>query len=70
MLQAIIPMYVMPYGDTSVPYKNFANSRAHDELTELEKYEFQKLMVHTISNPTGTSAITIDSELTATIKTK
>ena len=70
MLQAIIPMYVMPYGDTSVPYKKFANSKAHEELTELEKYEFQKLMVHTISNPAGTSAITIDSELTATIKTK
>lgn len=36
MLQAVIPMYIMPFMDTSRPYKNFIHSPLAEELTALE----------------------------------
>lgn len=68
MLQAVTPMYIMPFSDTSESYKKFAASDAHEGLTELEQSEFRRLMIHTISGPSGTLAITVDPELTEVIK--
>ena len=45
MLQAVIPMYMLPFRDTSRVYKNFIKGPYVEELTELEKRELESLMV-------------------------
>jgi hypothetical protein len=64
MLQAVVPMYIMPFMDTSKPYKAFVNSPIYDELTPREKQEIETLMVHKIVGPMGQFAIGVDRELT------
>ena len=64
MLQAVIPMFIMPFMDTSVPYKNFIHSPLAEELTELERNELEAVMVNKMVGPAGHLAITVDDELT------
>ena len=64
MLQAVIPMFIMPFMDTSVPYKNFIHSPLAEELTELEQKELEAVMVNKMVGPAGHLAITVDDELT------
>lgn len=68
MLQAMVPMYIMPFSDTSAPYRAFVDSPAANELTDLERKEMQALMVHKIVGPGGAWAITVDKELTEMAK--
>jgi len=63
MLQAVVPMYIMPKTDTSRPYKAFIQSPLVEELTELEQKELKSLMVNKIEGPGGKFAITIDEKL-------
>ena len=65
MIQAIVPSYIIPFMDTSATYKAFLKSAAHDQVTERERKELDKLMVHKIMGPAGMFAITVDEELTA-----
>ncbi len=64
MLQSVVPMYIMPFMDTSKPYKEFVSSPLNDELNAREKDELEALMVHKIVGPAGQFAIGIDRELT------
>ncbi|MBV7330709.1 phytanoyl-CoA dioxygenase family protein [Chloroflexi bacterium TSY] len=64
LLQAVLPMYIIPKTDTSRPYKAFLQSPLVDELTVLEQKELESLMVNKIEGPGGRYAITIDEELT------
>ena len=68
MLQAMVPMYIMPFSDTSATYKTFVDSPVTSELTTLEMKEIEALMVHRIVGPGGSWAITVDPELTALTK--
>jgi ectoine hydroxylase-related dioxygenase (phytanoyl-CoA dioxygenase family) len=68
MLQAVIPMFIMPFMDTSRPYKNFIHSPLVDELTELERQELEAVMVNKMVGPAGHLAITVDEELTDKIR--
>ncbi len=67
MLQAVIPMFIMPFMDTSRPYKDFIHSSLADELTELEHRELESVMVNKMVGPQGHLAITVDDELTERI---
>ena len=67
MLQAVIPMFIMPFMDTSRPYKDFIHSSLTDELTELEHRELESVMVNKMVGPQGHLAITVDDELTERI---
>ena len=69
MLQAVIPMYMLPFRDTSRVYKQFINGPFVEELTELEKRELESLMVSRMLSPDGPLAITVDDELTERIRT-
>ena len=60
ILQAMIPMYVMPKNDTSVDYKKFIHSSVYEELNQREKTEMQNLMVHYFIGPRGQYAISPD----------
>ena len=64
MLQAVIPMYIMPFMDTSRAYKALVNGPLLDELTHREQGELKELMVHKIVGPLGQHAIGVDEELT------
>ena len=68
MLQAVVPMYMMPFRDTSGPYKRFIHSPLVNELNELEKRELESTMVSRMLSPDGPLAITVDDELTEHIR--
>ena len=68
MLQAVIPMYIMPFMDTSRPYKDFIHSPMAKELTALEHKELEAIMVNKMVGPAGHLAITVDEELTEKIR--
>ena len=68
MLQAVVPMYIMPFMDTSRPYKDFIHSPLVEELTELEQRELEAIMVNKMVGPGGHLAITVDEELTEKIR--
>ena len=65
MIQAMIPGFIVPFMDTSATLKAFLKSDAHAQVTERERKELDKLMIHKIMGPAGMFAITIDEELTA-----
>ena len=67
ILQAMTPMYIMPFADTSGAWKEFRASAAFEELSARERREMQHLMVHYIAGPGGVNAITTDPELTAVL---
>ena len=64
MLQAVTSSFILPFVDTSAPYRAFLESPLHDELTPLEQQELGALLVHKIIGPMGQAAIGIDEELT------
>ena len=64
MLQAVTPMYVMPFSDTSKTYKAFVAAPLAGELDDRERGELARLLVHRIVGPAGRPAITTDAELT------
>ena len=64
MLQAIIPMYIMPFFDTTKAYKQFLNSGIPDQLTQRECMEIESLMLHTIVGPRGQFVLGVDQEFT------
>ena len=68
MLQAVIPMYIMPFMDTSRPYKDFIHSPLAEALTALEHKELEAIMVNKMVGPAGHLAITVDEELTEKIR--
>lgn len=67
MLQAITPMYIMPFTDTSKPYKAFVKSPLLQEITQRERRDLESLMVHKIIGPAGQHVIGIDEELTSLV---
>ena len=64
MLQAMIPMYILPKNDTSQSYLEFMRSDAYVGLNAREKAEFQSLMVQQYIGPGGRFAIGPQKELT------
>jgi len=60
VLQAVIPMYIMPFFDTSKAYKEFISGPLLGELDEHERAELDSVMV----NRMGPVAVTTDPELT------
>ena len=70
MIQAIVPSFIIPFMDTSSTFKQFLQSDAIDGVTEREKKEIDKLMVHKITGPAGLFAITTDPELTERVRSQ
>ena len=63
MLQAIIPVYIVPKTDTSRTYLNFINSPLVEELTPLEQKELKALMITKIEGSGGKHVVTTDEAL-------
>ena len=68
MIQAIVPGFIMPFMDTSATFKAFLASDACKGISDRERKEVDKLMVHKIRGPGGLFAITVDDELTARVR--
>ena len=64
MIQAMVPGFIIPFMDTSATLKAFHKSPAYEQVTERERKELDKLMIHKIMGPAGMFAITVDEELT------
>ena len=68
IIQAIIPGFIVPFMDTGATYKAFLDSDAYQQVTERERKEIEKLMIHKIAGPAGLFAIGIDAELTERVR--
>lgn len=64
MLQAMTPMFVLPKNDTSGAYRHFLDSAAHAALTDRERGELRRLMVHRFLGPAGRDVFAGDEALT------
>ena len=68
MLQAVIPMYIMPKTDTSRAYRNFIESPLVEELTPLELKELKALMITRIEGSGGKHVVTTDAALSEIVE--
>ncbi len=68
MLQAMVPGYVMPFYDTTSTWRSFHGSDAYNALTDLERLEMESLMVHYMAGPGGAHAITVDEDLSKSVR--
>ena len=62
------PSFLMPFGDTSLPYKQFMKGPIIDQLLSRDQKDFAELMVHKVIGPGGMGAITVDKELTELVQ--
>jgi len=68
ILNAVTPMFIIPFMDTSRRYQDFLASAPYAELDARERHEMERLMVHEIVGPEGRFAIKIDAELTEVVR--
>lgn len=68
MLQAMVPMYVMPKSDMGAAYKQFAASEVHGQITPRERRELEALLVRRLPGPPLHGALATDSELAALVQ--
>lgn len=68
MLQAMVPMYVMPKVDMSAAYKQFAASQVYEDITDRERTELEALLVRRLPGPPQHGALGTDPELVALVK--
>ena len=68
MLQAMVPMYVMPKVDMSAAYKQFAASRVYQDITERERAELEALLVRRLPGPPLHGALGTDPDLLALVQ--
>ena len=64
LLQAVIPVYIVPKTDTSRAYRNFISSPFVEELMPLELQELKALMITRIEGSGRKHVVTIDESLT------
>ena len=64
LLQAMVPMFVMPKNDTSRAYQAFLDSDVYAEINDRERDELINLMVHHFIGPGREHAIGVDRSLT------
>ena len=67
MLQAVIPVYIVPKTDTSRAYRNFIESPLVKELTPLALKELKALMITRIESSGKKYVVTIDEALSEVV---
>ena len=68
MLQAMVPMYVIPKVDMSAAYKQFATSQVYSDITDRERAELEALLVRRLPGPPLHGALGTDPELVALVQ--
>lgn len=68
MLQAMVPMFVMPKVDMGAAYKQFAASEVYGQITSRERRELEALLVRRLPGPPLHGALAADRELAALVQ--
>jgi len=68
MLQAMVPMYVMPKVDMGAAYKQFAASEVYRTINDRERSELETLLVRRLPGPPLHGALGTDAELAALVQ--
>jgi hypothetical protein len=70
VIQAITPGFIIPFYDTTAPFRSWLASDVPAQLTERERRELEELMLHRITGPQGVFAIAPDEELTERVRAR
>jgi ectoine hydroxylase-related dioxygenase (phytanoyl-CoA dioxygenase family) len=70
VIQAITPGFIIPFYDTTAPFRSWLESDVPDQLTERERRELEDLMLHRITGPQGVFAIAPDEALTERVRAR
>ncbi|HVN00042.1 MAG TPA: phytanoyl-CoA dioxygenase family protein [Caulobacteraceae bacterium] len=70
VIQAITPGFVIPFYDTTAPFRSWLASDVPAQLTERERRELETLMLHRIVGPQGVFAIAPDEALTERVRAR
>ncbi|HLK26076.1 MAG TPA: phytanoyl-CoA dioxygenase family protein [Caulobacteraceae bacterium] len=70
VIQAITPGFIIPFYDTTAPFRSWLESDVPAQLSERERREFEELMLHRITGPQGVFAIAPDDALTERVRAR
>jgi hypothetical protein len=70
VIQAITPGFIIPFYDTTAPFRSWLASDVPAQLTERERRELETLMLHRIVGPQGVFAIAPDDALTERLRAR
>jgi hypothetical protein len=70
VIQAITPGFIIPFYDTTAPFRSWLASDVPAQMSERERRELETLMVHRIVGPQGVQAISPDAELTERLRAR
>ncbi|HTX50466.1 MAG TPA: phytanoyl-CoA dioxygenase family protein [Caulobacteraceae bacterium] len=68
VIQAITPGFIIPFYDTTAPFRSWLESDVPAQMTERERRELETLMLHRIVGPQGVFAIAPDEALTERVR--
>jgi ectoine hydroxylase-related dioxygenase (phytanoyl-CoA dioxygenase family) len=68
VIQAITPGFIIPFYDTTAPFRSWLDSDVPAQMSERERRELEELMLHRIVGPQGVFAIAPDDELTERVR--
>ena len=70
VIQAITPGFIIPFFDTTAPFRSLLASDVPAQLTERERRDLEDLMLHRIVGPQGVFVIAPDETLTARLRAR
>ncbi len=70
VIQAVTPGFIIPFYDTTAPFRSWLASDVPTQMTERERREFENLMLHRIVGPQGVFAIAPDDALTERLRAR
>ncbi len=68
VIQAITPGFIIPFYDTTAPFRSWLDSDVPAQLNARERRELEELMLHRIVGPQGVFAISTDDALTERVR--
>jgi hypothetical protein len=70
VIQAITPGFIIPFYDTTAPFRSWLASDVPAQMSERERRELETLMLHRIVGPQGVFAISPDEALTERLRAR
>ena len=70
VIQAVTPGFIIPFYDTTAPFRSWLASDVPAQMTERERRELETLMLHRIVGPQGVFAIAPDEALTERLRAR
>ena len=70
VIQAVTPGFIIPFYDTTAPFRRWLDSDVPAQMTERERRTIEDLMLHRIVGPQGVFAIAPDDELTERVRAR